>query len=82
MDQQWFQIGDALRVPYNVLSGLQASPEANIVKLRHVIHTWRTSQPSPVTWKTVISAIEGRIVKNVAKANEIRDYLGLPDVNN
>ena len=78
MDHQWFQIEDALCVPYNVLSDLQASQEANIVTLRHVIHTWQAFQPSPVTWGTVISAIEGMIVKNVTKANEIRAYLHLP----
>ena len=78
MDHQWFQIGDSLCVPYNVLSGLETSPKENIVKLRHVINTWMTSQPSTVTWETVISAIEGEIVTNLAKANEIRDHLGLP----
>ena len=75
---QWFPIGQALHVPFNDLEGLQASPGEHIVKLSHVINIWLTSQPSPVTWKTVISAIEGRIVNNLAKANEIRDHLGLP----
>ena len=78
IDHQWYVIGTALKVSFNVLSGLQNSPEAIKVKLIQVIHTWLTSQPSPVTWKTVISAIEGRIVDNLAKANEIRDHLGLP----
>ena len=67
-----------LSVPYHVLSGLQTSPEANKVKLSQVIHTWLTSQPSPVTWETVISAIEGRIVDNLAKGNKICNHLGLP----
>ena len=62
---------------YNVLSGLQNSQEESKVKLSQVIHTWLTTQPSPVTWETVISAIEGHIVGNLAKANEIRDHLGL-----
>ena len=75
---QWFAIGQALHVPFNDLQGLQASPGENVAKLGHVINTWLTSQPSTVTWKTVISAIEGEIVNNLAKANEIRDYLGLP----
>ena len=67
----------ALRVSSDVLSGLRTSQEENEVKLGQVIHTWQTSKPSPVTWKTVISAIEGKFVKNLAKANEIRDHLGL-----
>ena len=78
MDDQWYLIGEALSVPYNVLSGLQTSREVNKVKLSQVIHTWLTSQPSPVTWETVISAIEGKIVNNLAKAKEIHDHLGLP----
>ena len=78
MDYQWYVIGQALYVPFNVLSGLRTSLEANNVKLSEVIHTWQTSQPSPVTWETVISALEGRLINNLAKANEIRDHLGLP----
>ena len=78
IDNQWFVIGKALRVSFNVLNGFQTTLQDNKVRLIHVIHTWLTSQPSPVTWNTVISAIEGRIVNNLAKANEIRDHLGLP----
>ena len=68
----------ALNISGNVLGDLQTSQEESIVKLDKVINTWLTSQPLPVTWQTVISAIEGKIVNNVAKANEIRDHLGLP----
>ena len=78
IDHQWCVIATALKVPFSVLSGLVTSSQENKVKLIQVIHTWQTSQPSPVTWETVISAIEGRIVNNLAKANEIRDHLGLP----
>ena len=78
IDHQWYVIGKALKVSHNVLSGLQTSREENKVKLIQIIYTWLTTQPSPVTWKTVISAIEGSIVGNLAKANEIRDHLGLP----
>ena len=75
---QWYVIGTALRVSDDVLSGLQKSPKTDKVKLIEVMNTWLTSQPSPITWQTVISAIEGNIVGNIAKANEIRDHLGLP----
>ena len=75
---QWYVIGMALKVSDNVLEDLQTSPQDNKVKLNKVINTWLTCQPSPVTWKTVISALEGKLVNNLAKANEIRDHLGLP----
>ena len=75
INDQWFVIGKALSVPLNVLNGLQTSPQNNKVRLIQVIHTWFSSQPSPVTWETVIAAIEGPIVNNKQKAKEIRDYL-------
>ena len=75
---QWFPIGQALHVPFNDLEGLQANSEDNIVKLGHVIHTWQNSQPSSVTWETVISAIEGTIVNDLTIANKIRAHLHLP----
>ena len=77
ISDQWYVIGKALRVSNDVLNGLQKSPEDNKFKLIQVINTWLTSQPSPVTWKTMISTLEGKIVDNLAKANEIRDHLGL-----
>ena len=84
ISHQWYVIGTALRVSNDVLNGLLTSQYDNKVKLIQVIHTWFTSQPSLVTWETVISAIEGKVVDNLEKANEIRDHLGLPmpDVNN
>ena len=78
ISHQWYVIGTALRVSDDVLNGLQKSPEDNKFKLIQVINTWLTSQSSPVTWKTMISTLEGKIVDNLAKANEIRDHLGLP----
>ena len=77
IDDQWYVIGLALNISYNVLSGLQTSHEEKKVKLFHIIHTWLTTQPSPVTWETVISAIEGNVINNLLKANEICDHLGL-----
>ena len=73
----WHEIGLALRVHDNILKGLQRQGEAksNVLKLNEVIDNWITTKSSPVTWDTLITAIEGSIVKNVQKANEIRDYL-------
>ena len=78
IDHQWCVIGTALKVSNNVLNGLQSSPQDNKVKLSQVIHNCLTFWPLPVTWKTVISAIEGKIINNLAKGNKIRDHLGLP----
>ena len=77
MDDKWNEIGLALKVPDHVLNGLDKSCKSNIVKLSEVIQCWKNAQPSPVTWKTVVDALEGPIVKNKAKASKIHDYLGL-----
>ena len=78
IDDKWHEIGLSLKLPRNVLNGLKHSQDSNIVKLSEVIHIWLTTQSLPVSWKTIITAIEGDIVKNKATANEICKHLGLP----
>ena len=74
-DDQWHQIGLSLRVGSNVLNGLTNKNVANIIKLDQVFQSWIKTMSSPVTWDTIIAAIEGPIVNNVQKAKEIREYL-------
>ena len=73
----WKEIGLALKVHDNILEGLQRQGEAksNVLKLNEVIDSWITTESSPVTWDTLITAIEGPFVQNVKKANDIREYL-------
>ena len=78
ISNQWYEIGLALQVPHNDLENLRVSSDSNIIKLNMVIHSWLTYQFIPITWNTVITAIEGDIVKNKAKANKIRRHLDLP----
>ena len=76
MQNSWRDIGFALRVSSDYLDGLSRSPDHPHTKLSNVISNWIDSRSSPVTWSTVISAIESLIVNNKRKADEIRDYLG------
>ena len=76
ISSMWMEIALAIRIPDSVLSGLKSSHESNIVKLDQVLRTWMNTQSSPVTWETIISAIEGVIVNNKLKADQIRQYLG------
>ena len=76
MKYSWQDVGLALRVSSDYLDGLSRSHDTPSTNLSKVISKWMVSQPSPVTWKTVISAIEGPIVDNKKKADEIRNYLG------
>ena len=75
ISNKWEEIGLALKVTQNVLGGLSSNLTDN-VKLARVIENWINTQSSPVTWETVISAMEGTIVQNTRKANEIRHHLG------
>ena len=75
---QWNMIGIALEVDSGTLDSLKISYQPNGLKLADVIEAWiNTAQPS-VTWKTLIDAIKGPLIKNNRKANEILDHLGLP----
>ena len=76
IDTNWHELGQALKITYNDLEGLEQSLKCNKVKLGDVINKWMTSQPSPVTWNTIITAIEDDI-GNKKKVNEIRCHLGL-----
>ena len=76
MKNSWQVIGLALGASQDYLDGLIHSQDDPIIKLSNVIRNWMDSQSSPVIWKTLISAIEGPIVNNKRKADEIRDYLG------
>ena len=71
----WNEIGLSLRVGDNILKGLQSEMKSNTLKLNEVIDSWITTKSSPVTWDALINAIEGPIVKNVQKADEIKEHL-------
>ena len=75
VSNKWQEIGLALGVKQKDLDSL-SSDLTNEVKLAKVIENWMKTQSSPVTWETVISAIEGPIVDNKSKADDIRHYLG------
>ena len=72
---KWEEIGLAFKVPPNKLDGLQSDHSSVTGKLSKVITLWMESKSLPVSWETLISAIEGPIVNNKQKAKEIRDYL-------
>lgn len=77
VDSMWQEVGLALVVDGNFLEGLQKEKDSNTTKLSKVIRCWINTKSSPVTWETVIAAMEGRVVNNKAKADEIREHLGL-----
>ena len=72
---KWEEIGSALNISRNELDGLQHANSSTKMNFSRVIAKWMETESTPVTWETLISAIEGPIVDNKQKAKEIRDYL-------
>ena len=74
----WYLIGNSFKLTENTLQCIERSSNGDKIRLLKVINEWNTTQSSPFTWKTVISAMESNSVNNKKKANEIRKHLGLP----
>ena len=72
---KWYDIGLSLQVRRNVLDNIKPRLWYNNDKLRAVIDKFSTTELSPVTWETVISAMESPTIDNKAIANKIRQYL-------
>ena len=54
---------------------LLSSNSSNEDKLAEIIDRWKNTESSPVTWATVIAAIENPFVNDEATADLIRQYL-------
>ena len=73
---QWEHIGIALSIPRAHLDRLRHSSYSDSGKLNEVLTIWKSiADPHLFTWETLIAAIEGPIVNNKRKADEIRQYL-------
>ena len=72
---KWYEIGLSLKVPRNVLDNFKKSNDDDLEKLRKVIFSWKNTQPSSVTWETVITTIKSPVVSNEKMADMIRRFL-------
>ena len=75
IDNKWCEIGLSLKIADSVLNGLKSKNMENILKLDEVLQSWIKTDSSPVTWDTMIAAIEGPLVNNMQKAKQILEYL-------
>lgn len=75
IDYEWYNIGLCLRVDRTFLKSLKDLQICKYSKLKKVIESWKDTKPSPVTWETVIDAIESPFVNNKEIANRIRQKL-------
>ena len=74
IDAKWHEIGTALDVDFNFLTGLGGQLGSNSVRLTSVINSWCTATDNP-TWFMILQAVEGPLVNNKAKGGEIRRWL-------
>ena len=80
IEYEWHKIGVALEVEQRVLAGCTNSNGSNYMKLYNVIENWITTMALKATWETIISAVEGPIVKHKSTAVKIRMFLANPQV--
>ena len=73
ISDKWYDIGLSLKVCRNFLDDLKQSERND--KLFAVIDNFLTTQPSPVTWETLITTIENPIINDKKTANLIRQYI-------
>ena len=75
ISDKWYDIGLSLQVRRSVLDDLKHDQSGNDYKLFAVIQNFPTSQPSPIKWETVVTAIESPTVNDKETADLIRQYL-------
>ena len=75
IEHKWYEIGLSLQVQRSVLDDLRRSPACSYKKIKIIIEIWKDIKPSPVTWRTLITAIESYSVNEKEIANRIRQNL-------
>ena len=73
--EKWHAIGEGLNVRQDLLFGLKFSAMDDFHKLNEVIQSWKLYGLSPVSWEALIIVVEGPLVNDKRKANEIREHL-------
>ena len=74
ISDKWYDIGLSLQVRCNVLDDLKESNGSNLTKLLNVCDNWlTTTQPSLVTWETMIMAFNS--INNKSRCDLIHQYL-------
>lgn len=75
ISSRWREIGLALGISDNDLDNISSVVQDSMSKMCKMITKWIETKSSPVTWDMIIFAIEGPIVDNKKKADEIREFL-------
>ena len=79
LSSSWHDIGGRLRVPIGERQSLlQNASISNDAKLEKILDVWISSQPSDVTWKTIIDVLIAFEKRNVAA--EVARFLDKQDI--
>ena len=70
---KWNEIGRELGVPFDYRQELFGKYRADKDRLEDVLQRWIQSESVPVTWSSLISALEAIDHKDVAR--EVKDFL-------
>ena len=75
----WEQLGAALEVSVNTRKDIKKDSQLNADdRLETVLNVWNSSQPSVVTWESIIKVLVECGKNNVA--GDVRKYLEKPEV--
>ena len=72
---QWFPIGEMLRVSGADLRGLHRENLPNNERLSATLQYWMDSKSSPVTWRNILDVLRGDFINQPRVADKIQDKL-------
>ena len=70
---RWNDLGRKLKVDYNYRMQLKKSSDSDEDKLEAILNNWIEAETVPVTWASLIEALKGIKLINVAK--EVKEFL-------
>ena len=71
----WFDIGEALQVPFSELMNLRCSMDSGSTKLSLVLQYWIDQHTTDVTWNTIIAAIKSETINQIEVGEKIRRHV-------
>ena len=78
---KWNIIGEQLNVQYGQIKSTEHNASYNdTMKLSEVLQVWTDKRLCSVTWRVILTIIEGPPVDNVKVGDEIRQFLTRPDI--
>ena len=71
----WFDIGEALKVPFSELMNLRCINDPGLTKLSIVLQYWIDQHTTDVTWNTIIAVIKSETINQIKVGEMIRRHV-------